>query len=117
MNEGYTKPESGAERLQHFRDTIRGLKRVEEETLARGEHGTAHFHYVNPDKLTEEDAEIYQKYLDGQLTKEDFINYREQFALDKMGESRGDFAAYLGNLLQIDFMRKELEAQGIKLEE
>ncbi len=108
--------ENTLDRLQRFRQKMRELKRAEEETLAQGEHGSAHFQHVNPDELTEEDAKIYDAYTNGSLTTEEFERYREQFAFSKIGTSRIDYAAYIGNRLQVDLLLKELEAHGIKLD-
>lgn len=109
MNENIHVPEAAMPDVQMFRETIAGLKRIEEEKRARGESSTAHFQWVNPEELLEEDARIYQKYLDNDLTKEEFIQYRKQFDHVSIEDSRHGFAAYIGNKLAVRFLQKEID--------
>lgn len=92
-------------RLHEFRETMRRLRRAEEEKRNRGEHYRMHFMFFDgrpwdENELTEEDANIYQKYTEGALTVDEFKKYRQQFQGSKEN-SRELFSEYLANLLQI----------------
>ncbi len=78
--------------LEKFHVEVSELKRKEEE-----EGKTVHFQSLSPEKLTELDAAIYNKFKDGTLTFKEFSKYRNLVSEEKDNESSRHFVAYLAN--------------------
>ena len=87
--------EKHAVELARFRAEIAALKAQERETL--------HLRDIQPEELTEEDAYVYQLFMDNTLDPNMFEIYRN--SIQKKG-SRVDFAAYLTNKILV----KQLDA-------
>lgn len=82
--------------LEQFHSAVLRLKQQEE-----AEGKTAHFEGVDPSQLVDEDRGIYEKLQAGQLEREEFEAYRDAASSRDSERSRAEFAAYMGNILQI----------------
>ena len=94
MHESPRMPQEQIEKNEaefaRFREEIARLKAEEK--------GTVHLRDIQPEELMEEDAYIYQCFLDDTLDPNIFETYRN--SMQEKG-SRADFAAYLGNMIMI----------------
>ena len=78
--------------LERFYLEITELKRKEMEMGT-----TAHLRDLNPEKLTEKDMEIYQKFKNGLLELAEFNEYRHIYCNVEENYDSCEFAAFLAN--------------------
>lgn len=113
------KPEEKELSLDDLRSQIVEIKKEEMEKKKKWEEGgkkpgdnrkayDAHFDAIEPEYLTDEDLEIYRKFKKENLSKEEFLNYKENMK-NKLKEdyetlgskSRHDFQAWLSNKILV----------------
>lgn len=84
--------------LELFREEIQRLKE-EEEAARREGHATVHLIHVNPQELTEEDRELWERLKSGALSLSEFRTCQKQRASEnrRPGDSRFDFIAFIAN--------------------
>lgn len=128
MNTIEQKPNASAEtlpknELEVFRDRIREIKEIEmakkrdwERRGMKGEAYDPHFDLINPECLGETEREVYDKYQDGTLTADEFLALRdlanEEYEKLMDGAEKtalNNFWAYLGNLVSVKEMKRQLE--------
>lgn len=103
--------------MENLRQEIFDLKDKELTKKNLGEEYNLHFLEIQPDELTSADLDIYGKYRDGSLTKDEFenwrsgvireiekngkINWKTDFVnLEKITDPRQRFVSWLGNQLE-----------------
>ena len=89
------KSEDGNE-MAAFQSEMRELKAKEES----GELKTAHFQELNPNELTDEDREIWEKLQSKELSTEEFSMYRTKVSRGR-NASQKHFVGFIGNKLMI----------------
>lgn len=108
---------------QSLEDLGREIARIKEEEMRKkdewlkngmkGEAYDPHFDRIDVNYLTNEDLEVYKKFQEGDLLKEEFLNYKENIKNELRGiyntlegQSRHDFQAWLSNkILALEFER------------
>jgi hypothetical protein len=84
--------------FEKLRQEIADLKTVELKKKEEKKQYNPHFDNIEPGVLTEEDLDKYQKYLDGTLTKEEFLQYQSNFrGVEDENDPRLNFMAWLTN--------------------
>ncbi|PIR73849.1 MAG: hypothetical protein COU40_00430 [Candidatus Moranbacteria bacterium CG10_big_fil_rev_8_21_14_0_10_35_21] len=98
------------------------LKKIIQQNVEAFESGKPYDQHLvdinnfEPDRIEEEDFELYKKYLDGQMNEKDVeehwikINkYLEKNNRETMKDSRASLAAYLANKLTVENFKKQME--------
>jgi len=86
--------------LVEFQDEMARLKEAEKK-----EGISVHLRDLSPEKLTDEDREIYNKFINNSLSLEEFREYRSGVSKGK-DSSRIDFAGYIANKFNLSSLRK-----------
>lgn len=95
------------ERIDNFRQEISRIKEAEKVKAEKGQNYDPHFRDINPEELTGLEADVYEKYRGGTLTREEFEVARAEASRpgendkkeddNRVAGSRVTFYAYLGN--------------------
>jgi hypothetical protein len=85
--------------FESLRHQVELIKKEEMMKKDNGEKYDPHFDFVEPNKLTEEDLIIFDKFLKKILTKEEFAYYKP---LGGLGDSRAEFKYWLSNKVLCD---------------
>jgi hypothetical protein len=103
-------PETPEEKLKNFRGEIRSI--VEEEQKTRK---TVHFQELNPEELSPEDMDIWEKVSDRSVTREDFDRYRGRTInanLEKrqrsLSQTKIEFLKYVANKVSEILIEREI---------
>lgn len=105
------------EAMENFYSEIQELKEKEE----KGELKTVHLKNINATELTAEDMEMWEKYKNKKITRDDVDDYKEKLwreslaNKEKIPESRRQFEAFLGNKAGgLFFERDKFKKESIK---
>ncbi|QQG46581.1 MAG: hypothetical protein HYY55_01910 [Candidatus Niyogibacteria bacterium] len=95
---------SPEEELAQLKEHAREVQRKEESR----ELNTANFidNAFDPEKLTQKDVEMWRRFQEGTLTTYEFFAYAKEAAKDPQ---RSPFAEYLGNEMNKENLRKQIE--------
>lgn len=98
--------------LEEFHEEIARLKQEEQERYEQEGGGSIHLRGLDPHELTENDRAIYLKYKNDTITREEYETYRTGIAGLHLGarHSRSLFYQYIGNMLNIRWTQKAVEA-------
>lgn len=70
---------------------------------------TSHFNQINPDRLTDEDREMWEKVKALTIGLKEFDEYKQAMIDNgEIGDDRKSFAGYLSNYLAINLVALEL---------